>query len=91
MPARVLPRTCSIAANAPGTCGDKPGVKDLTPAERSVLRLIADYKTSSEIGEQLHISPCTVDTHRNNICSKLDLRGKHALAKFAIENRRELE
>jgi DNA-binding NarL/FixJ family response regulator len=63
----------------------------LTATEKQVLRLIAEYKTSSEVGEVLHISPRTVDTHRNNICAKLELRGKHALMKFAIAHRGELE
>ena len=62
----------------------------LTPAEKQVLRLLAEYKTSTEIGEELHVSPRTVDTHRNNISTKLELRGKHALMKFAIAHRAEL-
>jgi DNA-binding NarL/FixJ family response regulator len=67
-----------------------PGIEDLTRAERGVLEKIAEYKTSSEIGEELHVSPRTVDTHRANICTKLDLRGKHALMKFALAHRDEL-
>lgn len=62
----------------------------LTASEKQVLRLIAEYKTSTEVGVALHISPRTVDTHRNNICNKLELRGKHALMKFAISHRNEL-
>jgi DNA-binding NarL/FixJ family response regulator len=74
------------AVRAPG---DVTGT--LTATEKQVLRLIAEYKTSTEVGEALHISPRTVDTHRNNICQKLELRGKHALMKFAIAHRGELE
>jgi len=51
---------------------------------------LAEYKTSSEIAASLHVSPRTVDTHRTNICNKLDLRGKHALMKFAVAHRGEL-
>ena len=60
------------------------GVESLTPAERKVLQLIADYKTSREIADELSISVRTVENHRMNICSKLDLHGSHALIKFAI-------
>ncbi|MBV9266329.1 MAG: response regulator transcription factor [Acidobacteriaceae bacterium] len=67
-----------------------PGVKDLTPTERRILLLIADYHTSNEIAAKLYISPRTVDTHRTNICTKLELRGKHALMKFAAAHRAEL-
>jgi len=67
-----------------------PGAKDLSRAEREILKLIAEYKTSSDISELLHISPRTVDTHRANICAKLGLHGKHALMKFAAAHRWEL-
>lgn len=71
-----------------GRPGDSVG--SLTASEKQVLRLIAEYKTSTGIGQALHVSPRTVDTHRNNICTKLDLRDKHALMKFAIAHREEL-
>ena len=63
------------------------GLHDLTSTERRVLALIADYKTSREIGDLLHISHRTVQTHRANICIKLDLHGSHALMKFALDHR----
>lgn len=66
------------------------GVAALTEAERRVLRLVAEYKTSKEIGDELFISVRTVDRHRANIALKLDLKGAHALLQFAIEHRAEL-
>jgi len=39
----------------------QPSIKDLTPTERSVLKLIADNLTTKAIGEQLFISPRTVE------------------------------
>lgn len=69
---------------------EAPNVRDLTPTEKQVLQLLADYKTSSEIAGALHISSRTVDTHRTNISKKLDLHGKHALMKFAVAHRLEL-
>jgi len=65
----------------------KPGLDDLTKAERRILKLIAEKKTSREIGAELFISPRTVEAHRANICSKLDLHGSHSLLQFALENR----
>lgn len=62
----------------------------LTKTERRVLTLIADYKTSREIGEALHVSYRTVQTHRTNICTKLELRGNHALMKFALDHKADL-
>lgn len=67
-----------------------PGLNDLTPTERRVLKLIAQYKTSKEIAEELHVHYRTVDNHRTNISNKLGLQGSHALLKFAVEHQAEL-
>jgi DNA-binding NarL/FixJ family response regulator len=69
---------------------DKHGLEDLTPTERRILKLIAGYKTSREIAEELFVSYHTVETHRRNICEKLDLHGSHALMKFALAHLTEL-
>jgi DNA-binding NarL/FixJ family response regulator len=68
----------------------KPTINDLTPAERRVLKMIAEEKTSKEIAEALFISVRTVEHHRSNICEKLDLHGFNALVKFAIAHKSEL-
>jgi DNA-binding NarL/FixJ family response regulator len=68
----------------------KPGLDDLTKAERRILKLIAEKKTSREIAAELFVSPRTVEAHRANICAKLDLRGSHSLLQFALENRSSL-
>ena len=65
-------------------------VKDLTPTERRILQMIADYKTSKQIAEELCIHYRTVDNHRTNISAKLGLRGSHALIKFALQHQSEL-
>jgi len=67
-----------------------PGLNDLTPTEKRILKLIAQYKTSKEIAEELHIHYRTVDNHRTNISAKLGLQGSHALLKFAVEHQAEL-
>ena len=68
----------------------RDALSNLTPTERRILILIADYKTSREIGEALHVSYRTVQTHRTNICTKLELRGNHALMKFALDHKADL-
>ncbi|MFM2081989.1 MAG: hypothetical protein RL380_680 [Verrucomicrobiota bacterium] len=68
----------------------KPGLDDLTKAERRILKLIAEKKTSREIAGELFISPRTVEAHRANICAKLELHGSHSLLLFALENRAAL-
>jgi DNA-binding NarL/FixJ family response regulator len=65
-------------------------IKDLTPTERRVLQMIAHYKTSKQIADELCIHYRTVDNHRTNISAKLGLRGSHALIKFALQHQSEL-
>jgi DNA-binding NarL/FixJ family response regulator len=67
-----------------------PGLNDLTTTERRILKLIAEEQTTRAIAGLLFISPRTVDTHRTNICRKLDLHGSLALIKFAIEHKSEM-
>jgi DNA-binding NarL/FixJ family response regulator len=68
-----------------------PGLRDLTPTERRVLKALAAYQTNKEIAATLAMSPRTVENHRANICQKLDLRGTHALLRFAQEHKNEIE
>jgi DNA-binding NarL/FixJ family response regulator len=69
---------------------EQPGLHLLTPTERRVLKLIADDKTSKEIGEELFVSYRTIEGHRANISRKLNLSGSLALVKFASANKSEL-
>ncbi|MGD8541617.1 MAG: response regulator transcription factor [Desulfobacteraceae bacterium] len=57
----------------------------LTAREKQVLQLIAEGKTSKEIGALLFISIHTVHSHRKNIKSKLDLRKNADLVRYAME------
>ena len=58
----------------------------LTPTERKVLKLIAQFKTSKEIAAELFMGVRTVEQHRLNISEKFNLKGRHALVKFVTEN-----
>src|SRR5262249_101412 len=69
---------------------EKPGMEKLTPAERRILKLIAEDFTSKQIGDQLGISFHTAENHRADICGKLLLSGSHSLLKFAFENKSSL-
>ena len=73
-----------------GLAETKPTINDLTPTERRVLKLIAENLTTKDIGEQLGVSPRTVEKHRANICEKLNLHGTHSLFKFALQHKSEL-
>ncbi len=56
----------------------------LTAREREVLTLIGEGHTSRTIAEMLFISMNTVERHRANIMSKLEMNNKAQLIKYAI-------
>lgn len=58
----------------------------LSEREREVLVHVARGYTSFEIGEQLNISPRTVDTYRSRIMQKLGLEHRHQLVDYAVKN-----
>jgi DNA-binding NarL/FixJ family response regulator len=61
---------------------DKGGT--LSPRERQILVMVARGKSSAAIGEELHLSPKTVDTYRSRLMAKLDLADVPALVRWAI-------
>lgn len=60
------------------------GIVTLTQRERQVARLLAHGKSAPEIASTLFISPRTVEVHRRNIMSKLDLHKAVDLTTYAI-------
>ncbi len=64
---------------------DEQGQYDrLTQRERDVLRLVGQGFSAPEIGEQLHISPKTVDTYKQRIHEKLGLTHRSEYVQFAL-------
>jgi len=58
--------------------------QSLTAREREILQMTAEGKSSTEIGEELVISPRTVEVHRSNLMKKLALHNMTDLIKYAI-------
>lgn len=56
----------------------------LTQRELEVLKLVAEGNSSKEIASQLTITIKTVDRHRSNIMSKLNVNDRVQLARHAI-------
>lgn len=59
---------------------------DLTKREIEILKFIAEGFTNKEIGDKLHISHRTVDTHRTNLMKKIEVGNIAGLIRFAIQN-----
>ena len=56
----------------------------LSKRELSVLQMFCQGATYKEIGNELHISPRTVETHKKNILEKLNLKSKAEMIKFGF-------
>jgi two-component system response regulator NreC len=56
----------------------------LTAREREVLQLMAEGKTTNQIAESLCISVKTVEAHRKQLMTKLDIHSVAELTKYAI-------
>lgn len=80
----------SLFVDEPGGLTSSPQkdlLDGLTPTERQILKLIANGRSSKEIGADLSIHYRTVENHRTNICKKLGIEGANALLRFALQYR----
>ncbi len=85
----VLPGAAAILARGIQQKDEQGGLRAsydrLTERERDVLRLIAAGFTAPEIGEQLYISPKTVDTYKQRINEKLGLTHRSDYVQVALK------
>jgi DNA-binding NarL/FixJ family response regulator len=56
----------------------------LTPRELEVVKLIAEAFTNRQIADTLKLSEKTVESHRANVLSKLGMRDRVELVRYAI-------
>jgi two-component system response regulator NreC len=80
--ARILAKKLSSKTPA---ANEKERYEKLTGRERDVLRRVALGFSAPEIGEQLHISPKTVDTYKQRIHEKVDLSHRSQYVQFALK------
>ena len=84
------PGNCRINCHLTHKICDNKKLEDfnklLSTREVEVLKLIAEGFSYKEIADQLFISSRTVESHKNNILVKLNLKNKNELMRFAIEN-----
>jgi DNA-binding NarL/FixJ family response regulator len=58
--------------------------KQLTDREREILKLLAEGYNTREIADMLVISVKTVEGHKTNLMSKLDIHNRTDLVKYAL-------
>ncbi|HUG16528.1 MAG TPA: response regulator transcription factor, partial [Thermomicrobiales bacterium] len=81
-----LERIAALASRlaAPNVASEYPA--GLSAREVEVLRLAAQGLTNAQIGEQLFLSPRTVEHHLRSVYQKLDVSSRAAATRFAVEH-----
>jgi two-component system response regulator NreC len=64
----------------------KAEIENLSARQVEILKLWGENYTNKEIAEKLFISLRTVETHKNHIMQKLNLKTTVDMVKFAIRN-----
>ncbi len=67
-----------------GTAAEGAGPPRLSDRELEVLEMLGRGLSTSDIADQLHLSPKTVEAHRENLKKKLGLRNATELLRYAI-------
>jgi DNA-binding NarL/FixJ family response regulator len=86
----ISPSLSGLLVDRKGASSIPPQLRDLTPTEIRILKLIARLKTNQEIADELFISKRTVENHRVNMARKLELKSTNALLKFALTHQSQL-
>jgi len=65
---------------------DTSGIKNLSTREIEIMKLWGNSLTNKEIADKLFLSVRTVETHKNHIMQKLNLKTSVDMVKFGIKN-----
>lgn len=65
---------------------DRLDIKSLSTREVEIMKMWGNSNTNKEIADKLFISVRTVETHKNHIMQKLNLKTSVDMVKFAIRN-----
>ncbi len=74
-----------LAAQDKGGKMNVSGYETLAEREQEIMRLIAEGRSTKQISQQLFISQKTVENHRANIFSKLNIHSTMELVRFAAK------
>jgi DNA-binding NarL/FixJ family response regulator len=69
-----------------GSSGSADPLERLTGRELEVLRLVAAGRRNKQIAAELGISRRTVESHRESMMRKIEIRTVAGLTRFALEN-----
>jgi DNA-binding NarL/FixJ family response regulator len=68
------------------TDNERADIKSLSSREVEIMKMWGNSNTNKEIADKLFLSVRTVETHKNHIMQKLNLKTSVDMVKFAIRN-----
>lgn len=80
-------QTPTLSGNANTTAQTAVTIGNLSERERQVLELITRGLSNIEIGDQLHLSPRTIEKYVSNLLRKTETSNRAELVRIAIEQR----
>lgn len=75
----------SASPRFPDVCAPDPMPRGLTPREVEVLRLVARGLSNTEVAARRGVAPRTINSHLTNIYAKLDVEGRPAAIRAALD------
>lgn len=78
------PEVAELAVQALTDDNEVDLLAELSPRERQIITLVVKGQSSTMIGQELHLSPKTVDTYRSRLMAKIGVSDVTALVRFAI-------
>jgi DNA-binding NarL/FixJ family response regulator len=66
---------------------DEPGLELLSKRETEILKLVMEGMSNQEIADTSFVSIRTVEAHKNNIMTKLNIKNTVELVKYAIRHK----
>ncbi len=82
---RIVLNRYMLGINSEGI-SEKEEINQLSARQLEIMQLMGESLSNQEIAELLFISIRTVETHKNHIMQKLNLRSTVDMIKFAIKN-----
>jgi two-component system, NarL family, response regulator NreC len=79
-----LSPAAAAALGAPHQRGSPRPPQPLSLREREILQLLTEGKSTRQVADLLHVSPKTVETHRQHIMKKLGVRNLPELTRYAL-------
>ena len=84
---RIVKKLAEIPAyDSPNGKTKVEDINPLTKREIEILKLITEDLSNIEIGDRLHISSTTVETHRRNLMKKLGVSSAIGLMRWGLRN-----